>query len=303
MITLEAAYELYLADANTRSTDSSITTMRRQLSKFMEWQHTGDKAVDEISAETLNDWKQFSEKNGAKGNGRILVRRRILLFYSWLVRNKHLAANPIVLENLVKIFPVQVQRPPFTYQQHLDLLKFFADNFKQWDYWHLACVLGWGTGLRVSDIACLRWDNCDFENQIIHLKPLKTARFEKTVTIPMDADVLSALQSQMTLAADGPHWQNVLVFPIMQNIYERSAPMLVGQFKLACERVGIPIRYSFHSYRHAFISRLMNANVNPKVIQSMTGQSLTILYGYVSISPDAQREALEKARPRLGDKI
>ena len=112
----------------------------------------------------------------------------------------------------------------------------------------------------------------------------------------MDPEVVDVLKR---LKADSRQDKLKLVFPWMYLIWSQPSQrtLLAYQFRWILREAKIPREYSFHSYRHAFISRLLNAGVDVKIIQSMTGQSLRVLYDYVTVTPDAQRAALDKARP------
>jgi integrase len=303
-LTLAVAFDLYLADCKDvrKNTDSTLRARGTRMAKFFRFQNLAEWRVNEVGCDTINAWTEFSHKKlGMEGNGRIYIRKQILAFFSWLEEKGHIPLNPLDTRKLVKIFPVEVQRPPITHEQHLKLLTYFTEH-TTWEYWHDACIVGWHTGLRLSDVAGLLWSEVNFSDKLIVCVPKKTKRFNKTVTVPMEPEVYDALDKrcQSGLKVGSP-----LVFPIMQQLWASNTAfaMLPTQFRRACVAVGIPERYSFHSYRHAFISRLLCAGVNVRIIQSMTGQSLDILYKYVTVCPDAQREALEKARPRLGDKL
>jgi integrase/recombinase XerD len=68
-------------------------------------------------------------------------------------------------------------------------------------------------------------------------------------------------------------------------------------FRRAIERAGMDgLGYSTHSTRRGLITRLHNAGVSVKVIQSITGhKSLSVLSAYIEVSDEQRRKAIEVA--------
>jgi site-specific recombinase XerD len=82
-----------------------------------------------------------------------------------------------------------------------------------------------------------------------------------------------------------------------QYIVDGTRKSMVAQFRSLCKGVGIP--HSFHAFRHAFVTRLVNAGVDPLIIGSMTGQSREQIQAYAHVSNEAKCSALAKARAAL----
>ena len=293
MLKIQEAYSLYLADVSQHSTESTIRTRKQRVAKWLRFRNTGNQPAEEFTNEDLNAWTKYSiEKLGMTGNVGILVRKQILIFFKWLEVHKHIPLNPLDIRKLTKLFPKQINRPPFTYEQHQKILE-AAKMFTRWPWWADAALLAWHTGMRCSDIACLKWTDCDLENGVVNKVAIKTQRFAKTFSVPLEPEALERLKQLRESAKGSP-----VVFPELNYTWNirTMQTMIPHQFRLILNKAGIGRGFSFHSYRHAFISRLINAEVNVKIIQSMTGQSLSVLYGYVTVTPQAQREAMGRAR-------
>jgi len=293
MLTISQAYDLYLADLAGHCTESTIRTRRQRVSKWLKFKNTGSQPVDSFCNQDLNAWTTYSQqKLGMTGNVGILVRKQILIFFKWLEVHKHIPLNPLDIRKLTKLFPKQINRPPFTYEQHQKILE-AAKTFTRWPWWADAALLAWHTGMRCSDIATLKWTECDLENGSVNKMAIKTQRFAKTFSVPLEPEALERLKQLRETAKGSP-----VVFPEMNYTWNirTMQTMIPHEFRLILNRAGVPKQFSFHSYRHAFISRLINAEVNVKIIQSMTGQSLSVLCAYVTVTPEAQRGAMERAK-------
>lgn len=93
--------------------------------------------------------------------------------------------------------------------------------------------------------------------------------------------------------------ESPFVLPLMCAIYTGPfTQVLVGQFRHICDDAGLK-EHSFHSFRHGFVSRLVNAGVDPITIGSMTGQTIEQIQEYSHVSPQAKVNALAQSRAAL----
>lgn|GEM_PF-1652326 len=169
------------------------------------------------------------------------------------------------------------------------------------------------TGLRAGELLCLKWDDVDFINRVIHIN--------KSVSIVCDRE---------RSGSDGMHYNNVVTspktvksirdIPISDNCYAAFLRLLDSydyfvckcdyvvcsckkdfirlrsfekKFKQICERVGVEYK-GIHAIRHTFASRLIDNNVSPKVVSDLLGHSNVVftLNRYVHIDNDSKKEAV-----------
>ena len=183
--------------------------------------------------------------------------------------------------------------------------------------------LALGTGARIGELLGLRWENVDFQKMEIHIVQGLVREFEfdedthvvhaknltlsklKTEsslrTIPLTSYLASVLQnykknqrrymrrlgSNVTILSD-------LVFTNESGDYleESNARKKYAQL---LQKASIPY-IKFHALRHTFATRILEANVHPKVAQELLGHSnaSTTLDIYSHVLPNQKRDAIKK---------
>jgi integrase len=219
--------------------------------------------------------------------------------FRFAVAEKMIEATPVNLDRLPKIRVGQSERVAFTEAQYQRMLEVSRNAKKYHSFWPSAIIIGWNTGLRKGDVACLEWDKIDFGERIIRVWPKKKEAFNERLTIPMSKELDEHLRALLNNCAYPEH---ALVLPDMKTWwieYDSSGkigygPELRREFRAIATEAGCP-RMVFHCLRHAFVTRLLEADVHPIVIASMTGHSLDQLQNYAHVSLDKKRRALEQA--------
>jgi integrase len=136
------------------------------------------------------------------------------------------------------------------------------------------------TGLRVSEILGLRWENVDFDAAEIHVVE-RLDRFgehgnpkseDSNRTLPIPPTLLQALREWKLACPKGE-----LVFPnstgrpeFQGNVWRRV--LLPVQERAGVARDG-KVKYGMHAFRHYFCTMLIDAGAAPKRIQKMMGHS------------------------------
>jgi integrase len=138
------------------------------------------------------------------------------------------------------------------------------------------------TGMRVGEICALRWEDIDFENDVIHvnhtLQRLNLhGKGEKTAVkmgspksdsslrkIPMSAQLSRLLENQRRIVG------GEYVVPGRRAFTE---PRVVQyRFERLLERANLP-HVGFHALRHSFATRCMELNVDVATISKLLGHS------------------------------
>lgn len=250
----------------------------------------------DIQSADLGQWMAGEADRGVNGRRMRSKKEFIKRFFAWCADNGHIHEDHLVIflpRRLPKMRFTPISKTPISHEQHLAIVREIrSGRVKYW--WTTACTVGWHSGLRMSDIAFLEWRHIDFDQELIHLVPIKTKRFGKEVTIPMEAE----LSEHLLALKERPYYTSNYVIPDMAGYYNLKRSWLSSSFASICGRCNID-NVSFHSYRHAFVSRLINSGVHPLIVGSMTGQSLRQVEDYTHVSPEAQREALGRARQQI----
>lgn len=137
-------------------------------------------------------------------------------------------------------------------------------------------MLGYSTGQRLGDIACLKWENVNMEKKLITLIPAKTDRRKsKSVIIPMTAQLHAYL--------DGISHRAGHVLPSLASTYQsnpsrisRQVADYITKAKIGDNQDGAA---SFHSFRHTFASMLAEAGASLQVQAALTSHTLPGVVG------------------------
>jgi integrase/recombinase XerD len=147
-------------------------------------------------------------------------------------------------------------------------------------------TIAYWTGLRSSDIAELKWNDIDFTNGFIRVRPSKTkeTRLQATIPMPPSGELYQALKD-LKLSADGP-----CVFPYHNSPWF-AGKMLVRHVCNLAKKCGLS-GISLHSFRRTFISRAINNGIPTEVAMKMSGiSSYETMRHYVVIKESVIAEA------------
>jgi Integrase len=195
------------------------------------------------------------------------------------IKSEHINRNPCeALPSLAKkARAAATKRATFTPAQVAKLVQ------KAQGDWKAAILFGYYTGARLSDVANMRWEAINLDQDEITFTPTKTGR---EITIPLHADLKRALLGLPRGIAKAP------LFPSLVGRGTGGAHGLSGRFSAIMEAAGIerkmmPVvpggreiaNLSFHSLRHSFTSALANANVAEEIRMKLTGHSTREVHG------------------------
>ena len=186
---------------------------------------------------------------------------------------------------------------------------------------YVPILLAGTAGLRRGEILGLQWDDIDFDAPLLRidrsleqtknglaLKPPKTARGSRTITLPEIA--IDGLRQHMVeqkkarLKLGKKYTDMGLVCPCTKGTFWEPRNMSRA-FKRLIDTADLP-PVTLHGLRHSHITHLLKANVHPKIASERAGHSSVAITMdvYSHAVPDMQREAAEKidemmrAKPR-----
>lgn len=264
---------------------STAATYRTDQAAFFRWSEGRGLTVRNIQRVHIAEWMAHAQTIG-QSNGVIMARLAILrAFFAWAADNGLRSANPVELKKLPRLKSSEPDKRPFTDAEFGRVLEASTQPGIR-PFWPAAIQIGWSTGLRMSDVAGLLWGETDLPNRTITRRAIKTSTDTPRV-IPIDTDLLERLLNIER--------NSLFVLPEMQAIYQQARTQLCGEFRRLCDKCELP-GHSFHSLRHGFVTRLVNAGVDSLTIGSLTGQSLGVIKQYAHVSVEAKIEALRKAK-------
>ncbi len=131
----------------------------------------------------------------------------------------------------------------------------------------VACLLAWGSGLRVSEVIKLQPNDINFEKKQIRINQGKGGK-DRIVPLPRG-------------------WQKKFIEFIPFQFKDRA---LQKAFRSACERSGLKETkpsVHFHSLRHGFATQCLRKGISLKAIQNMLGHSDLSTTGiYLQLAPE-----------------
>lgn len=172
----------------------------------------------------------------------------------------------------------------------------------------LAIYLSLKAGLRLGEVLGLRWsdfiDNCIYIREqyrrTVDIQPngavmrgtelgeLKTSA--SYGSIPLDPETLSVLSAFKVLSSAN---DDDLMFMVDNKPIERKRP--ARRLKKLCKLAGIEYK-TFHALRRSFVTNLVNADINPKICQSLARhQSIeTTMQFYAKSEDESKAQAIDK---------
>lgn len=186
----------------------------------------------------------------------------------------------------IRVYPEDdsTERAPFT----ADEVRQMIDHPKTPEEWKGAILIAAHTGLRLGDVVSLSREHIDGAKIVI--RPEKTKRKKKTVTIPLSPPCLAWIGDKKgsffpTLSKRVPGTLSTVFTRIMASAGVARDVTIPG---------GIQARRSFHCLRHSFTSWLAEADVHADVRQKLTGHSSGGIHQRYTHHDDALTRAVEK---------
>lgn len=269
----------YLREVKATRSAKTFSDYSEALERFSPFCEGAKKFTRSMVVDFILKMKEDGYANSYMAGHETVVRS----FYSWLVPD-HLPVNPL-LGKRICVYRSK-QRPDDFGLTDDDYTKIKAHCIEKGKkQWLGAVIVGWNTGLRLGDVAQLKWSSVDLDKKCLRVKPQKTVRFAKELEIPL----LPELYVYLVEHKEG---RSEYLFPKLRRLYQESGH-LPQSFTYMLRRCGIQGK-SFHSLRHGFISRAIGRGVPVGVVSSLTGQTLPVLQRYMHVSfADKTKQMME----------
>ncbi|KEH96120.1 tyrosine-type recombinase/integrase [Clostridium massiliodielmoense] len=195
----------------------------------------------------------------------------------------------------------------------------FLNNIQGHKY-EMAFILALGTGLRLGELLGLKWSDIDFDNntlsvsraikrttiinkqgerksQIIEQLP-KTKTSIRTVPIPTNIieKLKESKQKHSVIKKENEDLYNNTDYIFCDKLGNPLDPKRIPRnFKSVLKKAGLK-DIKFHSLRHTYATRLFEAGVPIKTVQTLMGHSdiTTTMNIYTHVMPEEKNKAAEK---------
>lgn len=145
--------------------------------------------------------------------------------------------------------------------------------------WKSASLIAWWTGLREKDIFTLEWE--EIQGDCIVTKPAKTARFGRSVRIPIHPQLMVFLR---TIPRSGSRILGAWPYCPQNSAWRKKFSSLLQDLNITETADGI---VNFNSIRDSFVTRMDSAGLPRHAIRGMVGHvedTQTDLYSHDLVS-------------------
>jgi len=208
------------------------------------------------------------------------------------------AFEQAIRNQIVPYNPVRATVPPKLEQKEIRVLT--EDEQKQFmsavkgHRLEALYLLALATGMRRGELLALTWDNVDFDNNTISVKASVSRAMDydlgKSTLVKNDPKTKSGRRQVPILASmipilkehkerqneeireAGSAWvDNNLLFPSNVGTFTEPRRVNTTMDKIT-DAAGLP-HFTFHSLRHTVATRMLEANISPKIVQDILGHA------------------------------
>jgi len=240
----------------------------------------GERAAFDLKAIEPSHVQAFVNRDvklGRSGTTVVLNAKILRAAFNAAIRAGFLETNPAGAVHLPDA--IAEEREPFTPAEVETLLA----ATKKSD-WHTAIMLAAFAGLRLGDAVNLKWESVDLAAGVIKFVPEKTSRKGKELKMPISGRLQKHLEA---LASTAGAQRQPFLCPRLAGKEIGGRAGLSAEFVALMDKANVGAesvnakdgrtrkfsRKTFHSLRHAFVSRMANAGVSEDVRASLAGHA------------------------------
>ena len=154
-----------------------------------------------------------------------------------------------------------------------------------------ALAVGYGSGLRVSEVVALKVSDIDSERMILRVEQGKDSRDRYALLSPA---LVEHLRDWWRFANnEGQMFEGSWLFPGLNPIDHMTSRHLSRICKQTAKAAAIDKNVSMHTLRHSFATHLLEAGVDIRVIQVLLGHAqLNTTARYTQVATDLLRQVI-----------
>ena len=302
----------------------------------------GRKSVTKIKKSDIRAfYNKLVDEEGLRPNTLDTIQNVIHQVFDIAVEDMYIRANPAdkALSELKRERGYDKRkRKALTLDEQNALLDYLGRNHR-YKRWYSVVAFMLGTGMRVGEVTGLRWVDVDMERGLIDINHtlvyydhgnrhcayevnttkteasnrvipmLKMAR--KAIMIEKEYQMMAGIRCQKSISGYTDFvFLNRFGEPLNNNVINKALKRVIRDFNdEQIEKDGddaflIP-RFSCHSLRHTFTTRMIEAGVNVKVVQDTLGHTdvATTLNIYADVTKDMKQEEFKQLDEYFEEKI
>jgi len=279
IIPLHGAIRMYLA-AKKRKRHTYERVHHILTVTLMERLNAHDAPIGQLTSLALQALFQSYREAGYRETTIHLFWRTMFAFFEWASKWRHIAENPMKI--LEKPEAHHELKDPLTTDEQEAV---YAAASESGIFAHALVTLFLETGLRISDVACLRWTQIDKITRYLTVKAATKTGYPVRVQL---SEYLVALLQTLP-AALGDHLFHVRDHPYADRKYDYTMQRIRA---IVCE-VGkkAGVKLNPHLLRHTFACRLLEAGAELRTVQLLLGHRsiVTTESAYAKFVPSQQR--------------
>ena len=266
--------------------------------------------LEQITHKEANDFMSYINRSGVSNRTYNASLQAVKLIFKILLKSGEV--NPF--SGIPKKSNQQISRKEFTREEIIRILDSFSDiNLKIMNKHEIEILFNIGawTGLRLKDCVLLNWRDVNMKQNILTVKPSKTARkTNKIIKIPVHPKLSLLLKEAYKWKIDD------FVLPKTAERYSRNPSGIRKDCTKIIKYAGIesatsnsrgrsrqPSLYGFHSLRHSFVSFCAEVGVPMATVQAIVGHgSPAMTRHYTHIGVDNLKDAVNKLAITVDDK-
>jgi len=248
----------YLIYSNTnkakKSADSDRFSLRNLLEAF------GNVPLDSLTPQKMEQFKSEMVKKYSSTSVNIMI-RHLKAAFNKALDWKYVDHNPL---KKVKLIPIPEEDAPFMSIEDVTKLRATMRNGLYRDFIETSLY----TGMRVSEIRNMKWDDIDFVNKKIRVRNTESfsTKSKRSRTIPLHPN----LEQILMLRSHVDHSPFVFVTKDTKLVDITTAN---HAYKRYCKLAQLDERFHFHTLRHTFASHMAMSGVSLYFIQKILGHA------------------------------
>ena len=311
---LHAIATAFLAKCKGTTAPGSLVRYKLVADSLLEYLHADDSApiAAEIGADTIQQFLNEARTRTTASTANF-YRAVLRAMFNHALEGDKISASPMARIEKFKASKdeLESQRRGFEPEEIRA-----AYNAAPNDFWRFAIVFGLYTGLRLGNVATLRWRDVDLDRQVVKVVDIKSP---DPLVIPICSPFLLNMFAEIQRQSPNAKPEDC-VFPEYAAMYltksrggENDAAALSTEFRKilfdaklvgkyerkeqgtgrSCRRVTSAL--SFHSLRHTFITSLQEQGASQMVARQLVGHnSDAVNQLYTHASPETLRRSLKK---------
>ena len=256
----------------------TIRTYQKNVSDFLKFM---DKNPEDLTCEHARDYLVYLQNRGNKASTLNNKNGSLVFFYKRVL-------GKLWDDNLVPRAINDYAVPRVLSSSDIEKLLDATTNLK---YKAMFSIM-YSSGLRISEVVRLRYDDVSRTNMQIYIHESKTHTARYAILSQRALDILT----EYWFKCGRPRG---ILFPSQLNgdYLTTSGPQLM--FRKSVKKAGLPKDIHPHCLRHSFATHLLDAGADLRSVQEMLGHAdLGTTQIYTHVSTERLKEAYRKAHPR-----